>query len=121
MRWLPFILLASACNLLHDEVVTDEGRVCVAGDAVEITSPCVSACAENVDAGCSIRVAGDTVTIESHFAFDVPDSACIALCGGLETRCRLPALEPGTYTVRHGDDVATVAIGGAAAPACFGR
>lgn len=112
-----FALLASGCGL-HDEVITDEGQVCLAGE-VQVTSPCVSACAENVDAGCSVDVAGRDITVVSHFAFDVPDSACIALCGSLEARCELPPLAEGSYTVRHGDDTATIDMGSPGAH-CFG-
>lgn len=101
----------TACG--HDVVLVDEGRACVDDLAVVITSPCVSACAENVSAGCDVDARGGEITVRSHFAYDEPAGACIALCGSLKARCALPRLAPGRYTLRHGDDTRQLEVPGA--------
>jgi len=125
---VPLALLTAGCLFGHDVVIEDEGTVCVNQlspatldsplGLIEVSSPCVSACATNVSASCEVGVSGDVVTIRSRFAYDDTDGACIALCGQLQARCDMPTLPPGSYTVRHGDDLTTLEAGGA--PLCFG-
>ena len=127
---IAIAILVSSTACLHDEVHQNEGTVCLLGEGtaqivypdspseITVTYGCASACAEDIDTSCDVRVDGNDVTINSRFAFDVPDDACIALCASLEARCELPGLAEGKYVVRHGGAKTPLAVG-QPAPSCF--
>jgi hypothetical protein len=112
------VVVGGACNL-SDVVLIDQGRACLGEQTVSV-SACISACAEDVRARCSVQVAGDRIEIHSEISYQDSSDACIALCGQAEATCAMPALTRGSYAVVHGDDTGVLEVGADTAAVCLG-
>lgn len=141
MMQLPFAtslalvaLTLAACGTEDDgvpESLVDSGqveRVGTSGLRFDVTAnACLSSsCDLDRRATCTVTRSGDVILITSRFGWvsgsGDADQLCTADCSELTATCSLDeALPDGTYTVRHGDDEATLVVeDGVPGDLCFG-
>lgn len=125
------IPLIAACSQADDEPehvsYENEGTVCLhlADDpqdysereipSLSVTLPvCLSSsCSKEPQASCQANVEGTTITLTSsasYLDYSVTMRACTEDCGQLQATCAIPALEPGEYTVVHGEESFTLQV-----------
>ncbi|TXD36116.1 hypothetical protein FRC98_13415 [Lujinxingia vulgaris] len=125
------IPLIAACGVFDDDPerveFENEGTVCLhlADDpqdysdrdipSLSVTLPvCLSSsCSEAPQASCQASVDGTTITLTSAASYldtSTAGGACTDDCGQLQATCAIPALEPGEYTVVHGDETFTLQV-----------
>jgi len=64
---------------------------------------------------------GTTLTVHTRYAGDRKDgAACREDCLDVDAACETPPLEPGAYTVRHGDKTYAVKVPSVVRAPCFG-
>ena len=137
------IPLIAACGLLEGDpervAFENEGTVCLhlADDpqdfserdipSLSVTMPvCLSSsCSENPQASCEVSVDGTSITLTSSASYldtSTAGGACTDDCGQLQATCAIPALEPGEYTVVHGEESFTLQVDGEQEPTvCHGE
>ncbi|MCR9165352.1 MAG: hypothetical protein ACE37F_24100 [Nannocystaceae bacterium] len=129
---LPLLMLAALCACdVPDEVIVDEGQVCVDPDAVAthettgdlvftvVLDECISACAQT-ETSCEAQLQGREIVVHSQGTWSDSGDPCIAVCGTLEAECVLHDVPPGQYTVTHGEDTWTLALPSQVETACQG-
>jgi hypothetical protein len=62
----------------------------------------------------------DTLTVHTRFhSFHKDGTTCTKDCLEIDATCQTPALEPGTYTIRHGDNAYKLKIPSTVRAPCF--
>jgi hypothetical protein len=123
IRRLPalFLLLTgvAACTEWEDMQVEDEGSVCIeqeGEDVVVWVNPvrCLggSDCFRDPMASCEAMLADQEIVVTSEATWSelTRGGECITVCSPLRASCVLPSVEPGSYTLRHGEHSEVVDI-----------
>ncbi|RVU46902.1 hypothetical protein EA187_07140 [Lujinxingia sediminis] len=137
---LPLIVACSEANEDPEHITFEnEGTVCLhlADDpqdyserqipSLSVTLPvCLSSsCSKAPQASCQASVEGTTITLTSSASYldtSTAGGACTDDCGQLQATCAIPALEPGEYTINHGDESFTLQVDAAQTPTvCHGE
>lgn len=115
-------LFLAGCPVVEQweaQSLTDEGTVCVEGEADATATVTVdsnfcmsSSCDRNETGSCTATLDGSTINVTSSFSWETATGAvaCTDDCGRLATTCEVGPLPAGEYTVVHGGDSETVTI-----------
>lgn len=97
----------------------DTGALCVRSEPDDkvsvrvIVDTCASGCSRISAATCELVVANTELGLHSAIQVEErvgPDVACPSVCVEIQVSCAAMAVSPGEYTIRHGDDVATIRL-----------
>ncbi len=107
----------------------DEGQICVlpdqiatfaAGETLDLeVRYCISSCAEDPQASCSVHVDGNNIYIQSEASWDETEELCILICKSLVATCAVMGLDPGTYVVEHGEVMYDLKLPSEDTPVCL--
>jgi hypothetical protein len=109
--YLAFVV---GCGGPWDTVaVSDEGELCFEQDGefvtVTVRAPdCLSStCTRDIDGSCDVRVVDTAIVLESDIFWEQkngPHASCSDDCLRATAICSLGRLDPGSYTIVHGED-----------------
>jgi hypothetical protein len=141
---LAAIPVLAACGALVS--LEDQGTACVVGTPLmesqngegpdvttyEADAPvtinvvledCASGCVEDIEASCSVELAGTTLSVSASASYREPSGigACPDVCVVIDAQCTSPALPAGTHTVEYAGMSTTFDVPDQREPATLGE